>query len=234
MLKLYTLYIFYYNMNSYREMVLVPHEEYNQFRKQLLYQNLPHLTRELYDVRERTQNLPADQRILLEGEVLRQKPIPADIDTSIPVTPSIPTAIDDSVILNNLKTFPRINKNRANQIYQHLKSTNIKWNEMGQMLDSNNDPIPYSNIVELIDYITNTKRSARAPEGLNTFLDLVVDSNLPRNYLSTFGKTRVDTYKLNEPDEQEIEDQPHRRYKPDIESPEKPLWSRIHLSGKKS
>lgn len=182
---------------AYRKMVLIPMEDYQNLRKELLYQQAPELTKDLYKVHDSHANLPTDQRLQLEGEVISQH-IQQNMNPtiqSIPQTIVSPQVLDDSIIMSHLKSFGKINKARANQIYQHLKAYKIQWNEMGQLLDSSSAPIPDSNIVECIDYITNTNRKARIPAGFDEFISLVQESQLPRHLLSTLGITRMTDYK---------------------------------------
>lgn len=187
---------------SYRNMILVSAEEYQNLRKQLLYQTAPELTQNLYKIRDSTASLPIDQKMQLEGEVLRQH-IDQNRNEQVKQETFVSNEVlDDHVILNNLKHFSKINNTRANQIYNHLKAYKMQWNVMGQMLDVDNKPIPNSNIVELIDYITNNKVKARLPAGFNEFINLVELSQLPRHYLSTKGVTRLSDYKQIQNDEE--------------------------------
>lgn len=186
---------------SYRNMLLVSVEEYQNLRKQLLYNQAPALTQDLYKVKEIASTLPIDQQNALEGEVLREHINQNKVDA----TPSLPIhqPIDDSIVVGHLNNFNRINKTRANQIYQHLKAYNMQWNSMGQLLDDDNTPIANSNIVELIDYITNNARSSRLPAGFQQFISLLESSQLPRHYLSTKGETRITDYKHLQSDDSE-------------------------------
>ncbi len=199
-------------MSGYREMVLIPLDEYKQFQKQLLYQQAPELSRDLMQLGEQTEDLPVDQRIRLEGEVLNRHIRQQDASAPPPPPPS-PVKINDQVITNHLQGFPKVNKIRANQIYQHLKAYNEQWNDMGQLVDNDSEPIPRSNIVELIDYVTNTKRKARQPAGFDEFVDLLQRSNTPRHLLSTTGVTRVDDYKQLAQDDDELLEQSMSAYK---------------------
>lgn len=183
-------------------MLLVSADEYQNLRKQLLYSQAPEMIQDLYNVKEKTSSLPADQQVALEGEVLRQhiKEAPSTIQ------PSLPTPFNDDVIVSNFKSFIKTNKLRANQVYQHLKAYKTQWNEMGQMMNENNVPIPNSNIVELVDYVTNTKKTKRVPAGFGEFITLLNESQLPRNYLSTQGFDRMEDYKLVKSEDDDVEE----------------------------
>lgn len=182
---------------AYRQMLLIDLDEYHDLRKRQLYYQAPELTQDLYKLRETTSNLPVDQRMRLEGEVMRQhvKTNTAASSMTSPPSPPPPAALDDSVIVNNLQSFSRVNKQRANQIYQHLKSYRTQWNEMGQLLDEDGKPIPNSNIVELIDFVSNSKKMKSLPAGLSTFIHMMEQAHLPRNYLSAKGAERIEDYK---------------------------------------
>jgi len=184
-------------MNPYREMLLVSLEEYTRLRNQVLTQNSSDLMQNLTELKEKTDHLPADQRIALEGEVLRQHiKQPESTPAFTPLEePQANVDEDDAVVFDNLNRFTKTNKIRANQVYQHLKAYKVQWNKMGQMLDNTGLPISNANIVELIDYVTNTKRITRQPAGFSVFVQLLRDSQLPRNYYSTLGLLRVDDYK---------------------------------------
>lgn len=47
-------------MMSYRNMLLISQEEYQNLRKQLFYKNAPEATQALYQIKDMSANLPPD------------------------------------------------------------------------------------------------------------------------------------------------------------------------------
>lgn len=191
-------------MNTYREMVLVSVDEFNRIRKQLLFQQpageKPTLHKELYDIKDKVEYLPDDQRIKLEGEVIAKhtdhmRPTEEDETIALKQKPA-----DTQFLSQHLDLFPNVNKKRAQQMLYHLSSFKQQWNERGQLIDDSGEPIPRSNVIELIDHVTNTRRTSRIPAGFSSFVKLLDDSNIPRHLLSTQGLHKVDNYKHSESD----------------------------------
>lgn len=191
-------------MNTYREMILLSVDEFNRIRKQLLFQQpsneQPTLQKELYDLKDKVQNLPADQRIKLEGEVIARhtdhmRPQMGDEVVTIQKQPT-----DTTFISQHLDMFAKNNKKRSQQMLHHLASFRPQWNELGQLLTQDGEPIPKSNIVELIDAVTSTRRTTRIPAGFSDFIQLLEASSIPRHLFSTFGMSKVENYKQADSD----------------------------------
>ena len=101
------------------------------------------------------------------------KPIPF-VTAPEPSEQSIP-GIDISII-------PRVYRNRANNLINHLRErSNASWNERDELV-VDGIPIPGSNIVDLLD---DTVRSKRGPEpiGARAFHKVLEDSNVPQSLI---------------------------------------------------
>lgn len=181
-------------MNPFREMVLLSLEEYQKLRQRALIPT-EGLQRDLQELKQEYGTfLPADQRAKLESEIISKHSIGDKLEPSS--SPALPTKVDDTLIIEHFNSFPKSNKTRALQMFHHLKSYKSQWNTMGQFLDSDNNPIANSNIVELINYVTSPSRAKNnPPAGFIEFINLLVDANTPRNFLSAIGLQRIENNK---------------------------------------
>jgi len=69
------------------------------------------------------------------------------------------------------------------------KLSTSKWNHSAELLDDNNDPIRYSNILDLLTYATGFKTGlSEPPIGYNVFSKLLEEINVPRHLLGARGK----------------------------------------------
>lgn len=185
-------------MNPFNEMTLLPKDEYVRLTTQALHGSAPSMQKELEQLNNKYANLPDDQRNKLEQEIITKytdhckSSINQTNGATTPTTTS-ETVDDDSIILQHLNNFRANNKWRAQQLFSHLKTTNRQWNNMGQLLDlETNEPIPKSNIVDLIHYATTTLAMKRSPPaGLRQFTDLIMKTNTPETFLSNVGATRM-------------------------------------------
>lgn len=74
---------------------------------------------------------------------------------------------------------------KAGLLLDHLKKSNvIKWNDDGE-ISYRGEPIPGSNIVDLVTNTMKTKSSARLPvlPGSNEFAQALKETKVPRDYL---------------------------------------------------
>lgn len=181
-------------MNPFREMVLISLNEYKLLKNTVLSNTRnPNMTKELNEITDQYgQVIPADKKLKLEGEVISKytQPNHTKLESSIPQ--EVPKV---DYIKQHFDIFGPVNKKRALQIYNHLKTFSPNWNENGQLLNTDKQPIPFSNIVELIDYVTNTRRTDRVPAGFSEFVEMLEDTNTPRNFFSNTGILRIENYK---------------------------------------
>lgn len=185
-------------MNPFREMILLPVEVYKKMRNNILVQNdATPLQKELFEIKQQHNNLAPDQRMLLESEVISKH-------TSHRVPIAEETANVESkqgnfsIIKDSIGGFAKSHKNRAIQLYNFLESTFEsfpKWNEKGELLNENNVAYPGTNIVDLINFVTATKLRKNEPNGMDTFIELLISSNAPNYLLSTKGLEYMSNYK---------------------------------------
>lgn len=176
-------------MNTFRKMIMIPVEEYNKYRN-LMYttQVVPAVNpmqKEMTDIQAKYgDNLPDDQRNKLEAEIIQKY-------TGKPIDPSPAPEIDKSQlewIKSSLADFGKTNKTRANQLYNQLDSRlSNRWNENGEILTVNGEPIQGSNILDLIDYVTSAQKSKRVPMGIRDFKEMLTQANVPSYIYSKRG-----------------------------------------------
>jgi len=178
---------------NFREMVLVSLDEYKKLKTASLQKPGSTLQKDLNKLHEQYgEDLPDDQRIKLESEVISKHTGQFKHPQPV-VTPQ------HDLFLRIIDSFAAINRKRALQIFHHLVAFfkhEPKWNDLGQIVNFNNEPIIGSNIVELIDYVTNTNRkTSTVPIGFDVFSFLLTESNMPRNFLSKPGLERLENNK---------------------------------------
>jgi hypothetical protein len=173
---------------SFREMVLIPVEEYKRHMNQLSINNkTATIQNDIRDINEQYgDTIPDDQRLKLESAVITKHK--GDFKQPIPEP-------QQNLFLRMIDSFPKANQKRSLQVFNHLVvffKQRPKWNDLGQILNSNNEPIIGSNIIELIDSVTTIK-SARIPAiGFDQFTKYLQEANMPRNFLSLPGIRKID------------------------------------------
>lgn len=190
-------------MNPFREMILLPVEVYKKMRNNILVQtdNTP-LQKELFEIKQQYNNLAPDQRMLLESEVISKhtsQRAPAEAPTNEESKQG-----NHSIIKDSIEGFAKSHKNRAIQLYNFLESTFEsfpRWNEKGELLNENNVAYPGTSIVDLINFVTNTKLRKTIPNGMDTFIELLISSNAPSYLFSIKGQEYVSNYKHVKEDE---------------------------------
>ena len=81
---------------------------------------------------------------------------------------------------------PKPYRNRAKGLFQFIEHS-LRFNEKGEVYDNNNQVISGSRVEDLIQYAVNDRRRSNLrPEGWNTFLELLRDKNVPRNFLNRY------------------------------------------------
>ena len=190
-------------MNPFREMVLLPLETYKNLRKKVLG-GTP-MQKDLFDLRERYgDSLPEDQRLKLESEVISKHS--THVKPELEVTPHA-AAPDNSIIKSTIDNFARTNKNRAQQLFNYLEMTfrsAPKWNDKGELLNETNIPLPGTNIVELINFVT-AARFRKAPiNGMEEFIEMLEIANVPSYLYSAKGAEALLNYKQSRAETREF------------------------------
>lgn len=190
-------------MNPFREMILLSLHEYKRFRKQILYNQPteadPSMQKELHELKEKYgDEIPADQRQKLESSIISKHTGYNKGNTGVIETPPDLTT-QNELFLHHFDNFSNVNKKRAQQMFHHLKETfkhKPIWNDLGQLINfQTSNPIQGSNIVDLIDSVTNTRRTNTVPSGWQSFIHYLNISNMPRNFLSLIGINKLEIYK---------------------------------------
>lgn len=193
-------------MNYFRKMVMLPIDEFNKY-KNILYlsQVTPNpnpLQKELEQVRETYgTSLPDDQRVKLESEII-QKYSSKNSNVPSPLIPTDPQQL--AWIGQSLQNFPKANKNRAVRLHTYLDTRSLnRWNEKGELLTSDASPIPNSNILDLINFVTTTQKIDQTPIGFTDFIKLLIETNVPTHMLSKNGLKHIN----NEVNKQQTEEE---------------------------
>lgn len=180
-------------MNTFRKMVLLSTDDYNKYRN-LMYTSqvtpsINPMQKEMEGIKEKYgDNLPEDQRNKLESEIIQKYSDKIDITSPSP-------KVDGSKlewIKTSLEDFSKTNKTRANQLYNLLSMRlSDRWNENGELLTVDGEPIKGSNILDLINYVTSSNKAKNAPYGFNDFKQLLSEANVPSYVFSKRGMESI-------------------------------------------
>lgn len=120
-----------------------------------------------------------EKYISVKRQLSRPTPIPL-IDQTQQPKPATPTISNKSTI--ELGQFPTQYRNRAQNLLNHIENkTDLKWNDRGELL-VDGAPFAGSHIVDLIDDTVRHKKTER-PLGSETFIDALLNSNVPRTLI---------------------------------------------------
>ncbi len=89
-----------------------------------------------------------------------------------------------------LDSLPKSLRGKGSVLIQHLKeATDLNWNDRGE-LTVDGDIVEGSNISDLIHETLRSRKTSDTPRGWQRYIDTLVDSNVPREFLS--NKARFD------------------------------------------
>lgn len=192
-------------MQSFKERILIPLETYETLKQGgNTEQTIPSMQRDLANIpKTYGLDLPDDQRQKLEGEVIDRYSSHKPQETPSSSSPQIESNRLDDVILG----FPKTIKTKAKQLVQFLKSQGMFYNDTLNLL-IDNQPIPNSNIVDLIHYITSVTSKTRTnpPPGFEYFIQKLNNLNVPKSYLSPYGRTLLEAYEGTTVDDKHVEE----------------------------
>ena len=187
-------------MNSYREMVLLPLEVYKRMRQSILVNNdTTPMQKELFDLKQQYKNIAPDQRMLLESDIIAKH-------TGHVRAPSVEPeqqneSYDNTLVKSSIEGFSKSHKNRALQLYNYLETTytnSPKWNEKGELLNDHNIPLPNTNIVDLINFVTTSKARKVHPNSMSEFIVMMDKANVPSYLFSNKGQESLESYKQSD------------------------------------
>jgi len=190
-----------------RQMKLIPIEEFEKLKypknipKNIEKDSFLNTEEKASSVLEQT-SLPNDVKLELYSSLLRivrhkledilDKPIPVRVienqkekihDTKEGIISSAELTDDDNFLLSTIspKFLPA-----ATNVMKILKRYNgaISWDKSGHVTFFNNELVPGSNIVDLLNYVTRDLKSMKAPPGINRFLLVCKAANVPSHVLS--------------------------------------------------
>ena len=187
-------------MNYFRKMVMLPIDEFNKY-KNILYtsqvtpnpnpmqQELEHM-KEAYGT-----SLPDDIKAKLESEIIQK------YSSKNPLNETLPPKHDPQKlawVAQSIQNFPKGNKSRAQRLHNFLESkVPDRWNENGELLTTDGNPIRNSNILDLINFVTTTQKYDHTPVGFSDFIMLLYDANVPTHMISKNGMQHINDDNVN-------------------------------------
>lgn len=206
-------------MNTFRKMVMIPVDEYNTYRSNLYslqmqqQQQQNPMQRELEEIREiYGSSIPDDQRAKLESEIISKytSSVPDSVSGAGSDAAAAAAAAaaprGDQWISETISDFAKTNRLRSKQLYSILENRIKRWNDNGELLNRDNEPIAGTNIVDLISYATQSGRPSKIrppPEGLGEFIQLLEKANVPKYVLGSKGLDAVEAYKQQQQQQEE-------------------------------
>ena len=191
-------------MQSFKERLLISREEYEVLKQGETSQTKPSMKRDLAKL---PHDLPADQKQQLEGEIINRyttkhvssPPPPPNIPSTQPVTSSVEEIVQG---------FPTSNRYRANQLLNFLKAQASPFYNDSMNFIANGQVIPGSNIVDLVQFITSVKSSTskNIPQGFEHFMNLLAKLNVPKTFLSAYGKILLSSFNTGTVNKQDVEE----------------------------
>ncbi len=205
-------------MQHTNRMALVPESTYNALLNQQqqpaamadpLVARMNELEEEMRAVMD-DRTLPADARFLRYNQMwsrlqrLRQEAqpvMPAQQQPQQPINQesavtTTTTAVDNQADLP-FKVLPvgheillpaNVHK-KGRKMGDHLKQSPLfQWNDRGQIFDRRGQPIPDTNVLELINYFVNTREGDSPPVGTELFGQLLAESGVNRKLIGTDAK----------------------------------------------
>ena len=94
-----------------------------------------------------------------------------------------PQKIDEDYIVSSL---PKTARRRGRILLEHMKKRNNQFQFLpsGEIIDKRGQPIPGSNITDLVHHVTRHRPSVSAPIGSEIFIDFLSETNVPREALN--------------------------------------------------
>lgn len=152
-------------MSAFQKLIAIPQEEYIQLNTvQQVHQPLQQQMNHLLTQQQQFLN-PYDQ-MMKQGTQLEQVKV-------------IKEKIRDSLSLGTPKPY----RNRALSLYKSMEPY-VQYNERGEMLDDQQNPIKESRAEDLIQHAVRDRRRNFVPAAWDTFLKKIEDHNIPKTYLN--------------------------------------------------
>ena len=155
-------------MNTFQRMIVVPQEEYLQLSA---VQNARQpLTQQYYGLENKYQESQyikdPYERLLTQSETLDEmKRLKEQMRNNISISTPKPYLSRAKALFENVSNF-------------------IKFNDRGEILNKENQPIPRSRIEDLIQHAVRDRRRNILPEGWTHFLNMLREHNVPKSVLN--------------------------------------------------
>lgn len=162
-------------------MVIIPEREYSLL-KQIRDQSIKSENSSTIN----PTSLPSDQlMIAYNAEMERQRLMTKN--SAEETSNKVVEPISNTWLTQAIEKLPKTFKSRASQLYNFLlgHGHNINWNGSGEIKTATSDHIEGSNILDLINFVTNPRfRKGPIPTGLDAFLKALNVINVPRTLIS--------------------------------------------------
>lgn len=157
----------------FRRMVALPYDEYAQMNmSQQLRQVKQPLDVQFNDLNkeyEQQANITDPyRRMMLQGETLDEMK-------------NLKERMRNLIASNSPKPY----RHRASALFDGLESF-IRFNERGEIMDSEGKVVPHSHVQDLIQYAVRDRRRDVVPTGWADFMSLLKKHNVPRHMLNRF------------------------------------------------
>ncbi len=81
-----------------------------------------------------------------------------------------------------IESLPKYARRNGKILLNHLKGINFDLSQTGELI-INGEPIPGSNITDLVHHVTRNRSNTSAPAGSKQFVDLLNSTNVPKEAL---------------------------------------------------
>lgn len=183
-------------MSYAKKMVLVEPRQIEKYKETMLDKTLSKLDGELYEILHR--NISDDEKAKLYSNSLSRylninKPdiitkfnaVDTNVDT-VPETDSAQLSTDIETLV--LDSVPQKWKLRASRLLKHIKNNpQVGWSEKGELILQNNT-IPNTHVIDLVNDLMRKRTSARTPNGWKQLADVLKDHNVPHELIGNMDR----------------------------------------------
>jgi hypothetical protein len=111
--------------------------------------------------------------------------LPRMVTTDVQTTEDIPALklpVEERRLLDSL---PKTVRRKGKILLEHIKDkkNEFQWLDSGELLVDGN-PVPGSNITDLIHHVTRKRPTATPPKGVDEFVELLDKTNVPKEALN--------------------------------------------------
>lgn len=167
--------------SNYAAMLLISEVDWNKMKKLYDERKITNIhSQSIESVKDK--QLPPDQYIKAVGTLKDRQDIKQE------TKPVLKSLDKKSWVEDAIELLPKNFRSRAKQIYFFLKQQNtfMSWTDKGELETPQHGIVQGTNILDLISYLTSNQ-TRNEPFGLNIFIDVIRNLNLPKTLLSQQG-----------------------------------------------